>query len=219
MKSKTLKLLGCATILWLVSAPIPASADEGCDLLDLACTVDDVTSDPGGVVDDPGGTVDDVTEAVDDVLGPADDPAEPIVDPVVDPILDTIDDVLGGGGLIEPPPGGGNGGNGSHDGVPGDPRGGRRGVDAGPSGPTALQREAFAPATVAIGSAADGERPVAADTPDHSGGFAAEVARGLLLVLVLFGVSLAFVTIQDRIDRNDPKLAIAPLTPSVVTFE
>ena len=46
----------------------------------------------------------------------------------------------------------------------------------------------------------------------------AGVARGSLILLVLFGLAVAFVTIQDRLDRHDPGLALAPVESDVVEF-
>ncbi len=44
------------------------------------------------------------------------------------------------------------------------------------------------------------------------------VARSLAIVLALFGLTLAFAAIQDRLDRNDPRLSLAPIRSDVVTF-
>ncbi|MGI8616255.1 MAG: hypothetical protein ACR2L4_05695 [Actinomycetota bacterium] len=44
------------------------------------------------------------------------------------------------------------------------------------------------------------------------------VARSLAIVLALFGLAVAFVAIQDRIDRSDPRLALAPVESDVVEF-
>ena len=44
------------------------------------------------------------------------------------------------------------------------------------------------------------------------------VARSLLIVLALFGLTLAFAAIQDRLDRNDPRLSLAPIRSDLVTF-
>jgi hypothetical protein len=44
------------------------------------------------------------------------------------------------------------------------------------------------------------------------------VARSLAIVAALFGLAVAFVAIQDRLDRNDPRLAIAPVESDLVEF-
>jgi hypothetical protein len=46
-----------------------------------------------------------------------------------------------------------------------------------------------------------------------------EVARALAFPLVLLGLVLGFVAVQNRLDRKDPKLALATTTPDVLTFE
>ena len=66
-------------------------------------------------------------------------------------------------------------------------------------------------------------RPTADTQPsdrhgDPLGRAAAAVARSLLVVGVLFGTSVGFLLIQQRLDRNDPKLVEAPLQPEIVTF-
>jgi len=44
------------------------------------------------------------------------------------------------------------------------------------------------------------------------------VARSLAIVLALFGLAIAFVALQDRLDRSDPRLALAPVESDVVEF-
>jgi hypothetical protein len=44
------------------------------------------------------------------------------------------------------------------------------------------------------------------------------VARSLAIVLALFGLAVAFVAIQDRFDRTDPRLALAPIDSDVMEF-
>ena len=44
------------------------------------------------------------------------------------------------------------------------------------------------------------------------------VARSLAIVLTLFGLAVGFVAIQDRFDRNDPRLALAPVESDIVEF-
>jgi hypothetical protein len=204
---KSIAVLGILTVA-LVWSPGHAALADGCDLLDLGCTID------AGVPTDTGQVVDDVTGTVDDVLGGAED----AVEPVVDPVIDVIEDVLGGGGSIEPP-GGGDPGDGPADRPDrtGDHReGDRSGAGEVPGGPTALQRDpAQVSGTTAI-SAISGE----ARSTDRggSGGFVADALRGVLLMVVLFAISIGFVLVQDLLDRNDPKLAVAAVRPEVVMF-
>jgi hypothetical protein len=66
-------------------------------------------------------------------------------------------------------------------------------------------------------------RPIA-DTPgspvEGSGRGVAvgAVARSLAIVLALFASTLAFAAIQDRLDRNDPRLSLAPIRSDVMRF-
>jgi hypothetical protein len=55
------------------------------------------------------------------------------------------------------------------------------------------------------------QRPGATGLPEAAAG----IAISLLIVL---GAVLLFMTIQARLDRRDPKLALAPVTADVVTF-
>lgn len=202
--------IGALGIL-ILSSPGLALADDGCVALNGACATDTITADPDEALDDPVGTVTDTLEG-----------AEDTTEPVVDPVLDAIDDLLGGGGIVEPPVGDGPDG---HHGGSGQTVSGREGTAGGPApgatGPTALVREAVSPPETIIGSAASGTRPPIAPhgAPGRSDGIIEGAVRGLFLVLFLFGVTLCFVLLQDRLDRNDPKLALAPLRAEVVTFE
>jgi hypothetical protein len=169
------------------------------------------------------GTVEDVVgDTIDPVETPLDDTVDPVTDPLVNDVFNRIHDLLGGGTIDLPDPVGGGGG-GSHGGPPvggwspgtPDPNDHGRGAVgrspdgagiAGPSGPTI--------------SAASGTAP-----PGHvnrsgnpSGDALGGVARSLAIVLALFGVAAAFVAIQDRFDRTDPRLALAPIDSDVVEF-
>jgi hypothetical protein len=210
MRRTSIAVLGILTVAVVLSPGQVALAD-GCDLLDLGCTID------AGVPTDAGEVVDDVTGTVDDVLGTAEDPAEPVVDPVID----VVEDVLGGGGTIEPP-GGEDPGDGPTErpGSGSDRERDRSPAGGAPTGPTALLRDPVATtapaATTTSISAISGE----ARSTDRggSGGFVADALRGVMLMAVLFAISIGFVLVQDLLDRNDPKLAVAAVRPEVVTF-
>lgn len=192
-----------------------ASAGAACQVLDPACVIEETVDEGVGLVDD---TVDGIGTPVDDVL----DPVEGVVDPVVDTILGTVDDVIRGGRGEQPEPPGGTGNGG------GDRPGGHRGelepsgasdrglVDSAPRVPErpGIGR-VFAPVVPhpvadATGSPVEGTGRV--------GAAIGAVARSLAIVLALFGSTLAFAAIQDRLDRNDPRLSLAPVRSDVVTF-
>jgi hypothetical protein len=194
-----------------------SSANAACPLLDLACQADEVIT----VADD---LVEETTDAIDT-------PVDDTIDPIVDDVLDRVDDVVGGGPVDLPdiPDPVGDGG-GSHSGGPpvGDDRvtpgssdrGGRdavRGAVGGrdPDGPGVSS----IPAPVI--SAASGVAPSGSDdrtAGNRVGGTLGSVARGFAILLALFGLAVAFVAIQDRLDRRDPKLALAPVESDVVEF-
>jgi hypothetical protein len=47
----------------------------------------------------------------------------------------------------------------------------------------------------------------------------AQAARQLSFPLALVVIALLFAAVQNRMDRNDPKLALAPAGPDVLGFE
>ena len=208
MSRRIVVVLGALSMLVLAS---PARADVGsCLQLNPNCLDDIVATDPDEVVDDPVGSVVDLVDG-----------AEDTTDPVVDPVLDVVDDVLNGVDPVVPP---GGDGPGAHEGGPGQKvdRRERSRQDPGlpVAGPSALAREAFAPTETIIGSAAAGIDPPLAPrgSPGRSDGIVEGAVRGLLLLAVLFGLTVGFVMVQGRMDRNDPKLITAPVRTEIVTF-
>jgi hypothetical protein len=179
----------------------PALADEPCSIVDLTCVVE-------GAAEDAEGIIDEVTDPVDDTT-----------DPIVQPILDEVDAILGRGGLVEPP-GGGGGGGGSNVGGGSGPGAGHGGSHP-PISSTTTQQQIFDPA---LGASPGVARPrgVELAQPVSSGGIGpilTGAARSALLLLMLLGISLGFVLIQDRLDRNEPRLALARISPDVLGFE
>lgn len=199
---------------WAVvsSSGASALAQECTSLLDT-CAEDTIPVDPDEVLDDPVGTISDTLDG-----------AEETTDPVSEPIVDAVDDLLGGGGIVDPPGGDGPARHGSG------PRTRVRGREGSatdrsserrPAAATvALVRESVRPPVTLIGTAASGTRPPIAPhgAPGRLEGVFEGAVRGLLLLAVLFGVTIAFVLIQGRFDRNDPKLARAPVRAEVVSF-
>jgi hypothetical protein len=53
---------------------------------------------------------------------------------------------------------------------------------------------------------------------DRFGAALEGVARSLAIVLALFGLAVGFVAIQDRLDRSDPRLALAPVESDIAEF-
>jgi hypothetical protein len=187
-----------------------ASAQAACPPLDPLCVVDEAVDGGAGLADD---TVD-----------PIDPPVDDVVDPVVDTLVGTVEDLLGGGQTEPPDPGGSGNGSGSHPrqvhrGGPGS-SGYRDRASVDLVGPRVNERPELVPFIEPVVLA----HP-ALDAPDSPmagkgrvGAALGAVARSLAIVLTLFGLVVAFATIQDRLDRDDPRLALAPTRSDEVTF-
>ena len=155
-----------------------------------------------------------------DTTEPVDTPVDGTVDPIVDDNLDRLRDLLGDGPIdlpdpIDDEPGGGQGGTGAR--PPGSPDPSGRGTadGRGPDGPGVTGT--FGPVISAASGIAPperGDRGTESSFGEALGG----VARSLAIVLALFGLAVAFVAIQDHLDRNDPRLALAPVDSDVVEF-
>jgi hypothetical protein len=214
--ARPMKLLAAVPLAVLsLALAAPASAQDVCDPLDVTCVVtgtagsgqqtitdeaDTVTGTVKPAVDDPQGTVDHILHN-----GPVDTPG-------------------GGGGGI----GGGTGGGGTGGHQPGDQgtagQPGGKGPHLGP-GPQQPR---------SAGGRSAGPHPIGS-TPDHSpiaipptngrvfadgfaGAAAHVVARSLGVVLALLAVAVGFVMVQDRLDRRDPKLTLAPVQTEMMGF-
>lgn len=217
MRRRTFRLTLVGLVTLALAATAHPSASAACPPLDAACRLDEVVDSGEGLVDD----------IIDPVETPVDDTIDPIVDPIVDDVFDTVDDVLGGGDPIDlPDPIGGGDGGGTHVGGPPAPHEGpsanrrtvpekRGAVVAGrsPDGPGIVTGPTI--------SAASGIAPLGS-TDRTSGSRFGEVlggvARSLAVVLALFGLAVAFIAVQDRFDRSDPRLSLAPVESDVVDF-
>lgn len=206
-----------------VSAAGSSIAQAACPHLDATCQLGQAVGDAARLVDD---TIDPVDTPVDTPVDHLVDPVVDTVDPVVDDVLGVVEDLLGGGHVDLPDPiGGGDGG--SHVGrVPradDDPRDtsspgdGRRGVAGRHHHGRGLSGFA-GPPPIQTPSGAIADRPVDRTSGGDFGAALEGVARSLAIVLALFGLAVAFVAIQDRLDRSDPRLAIAPVDSDVMEF-
>jgi hypothetical protein len=178
-----------------------ARAEEACAPADAACAVETLPSDPTEPAEGIAGSV------TDTVGRPEDDPG-PFLGPVVAIVVDVLDD----GAVVDPPGSGGTGDD------RGDRSGSSRSTSDPQAGPSAAIRESVVPARIVI-SAASGDRPLRRHgSPGGVGGIIEETVRSLVLLLVMIGFAVGFVLLQDRVDRNDPRLGSAPAGADVITF-
>jgi hypothetical protein len=226
---RALKIVPAAMLLSVPFALATAASAQTCASADLTCTVDHVIDDGQdgtGAADDP------VGDAVDDVGGTAQgavDDVQQTVDHTAGTVRDTLDDVLGSGGID--PPGGGGGGNGGGDGHHtgnGHGNGGTGHGNGGNGGGRAHARSGTAGAGVHA-SVATGTEPLTPTTgeagttdrgalPPTVGQVAARVIGGIAVMALLLGAVAAFLSLQDRLDRGDPKLVPAAIGSDRVRF-
>jgi hypothetical protein len=194
-----------------VADPVTAVQDT---VEQTATTVEDTAT---AVTDQVNETVEPVTDAVKGVLGQVPDPPDP---GVIDDPTGILPDVLGS--TVTQPSGPSateSGGNGTTNGP-----GGRNPRTAGgvAVSPSSFGRgPVIGPVVAPISST-----PAASKTIPRRGLFeligslpieakAAVLAFPLALALIV----LLFVAVQNRIDRKDPKLALAPVAPDLLRFE
>jgi hypothetical protein len=223
-----LGMAGLMVVSAFVLMSVPAVA---CPVTDLTClpqtvadpvtavqdTVDQTTSTVEDTAATVNKTVEPVTDTVKGVLGQVPDPPDP---GVIDDPTGILPDVLGstvtqpsGPGATKPD------GNGTATGP-----GGRNSRTAGGRG-TGLSTFGRGPVIGPVSIAA----PIfltAADsqTIPRQGLFDRIVSLAIEPAVLAFPLALAlivllFVAVQNRIDRKDPKLALAPVAPDLLRFE
>ena len=192
-------------------------AQAACPPLDLVCLGEETADTGQGVVDDTIGPVD---APGGDTL----DPVTDVVDPVTGYLLHRVKDLLDGVGVDPTDPiGGGGGGGGTHH-PPGEGSPGTSNHGPGHGGAT-NGRIPGGPMHSSTGSGQASSHPApslvrgpATVSRDRFETVLEGVARSLAIVLTLFGLAVGFVAIQDRLDRNDPRLALAPVESDIVEF-
>jgi hypothetical protein len=204
MRAVLSRLLGAFTVIaagTVILLPSMAVAEEACAPSDAVCVVETLPSGSTEPAERVAGSVTDTVDRAGD---------EP--DRLLGRVVAVVDDVLGDGAVVDPP---GSGGTGED---PGDPSGPSRSTSDPGAGPTATIRESVAPVRTVI-SAASGARPVPRHrSPGSVGGIIEEAVRSLVLLLVFLGFAVGFVLLQDRVDRNDPRLGAAPARADLITF-
>ena len=224
-----LGMTGLMVVSAFVLMSVPAMA---CPVTDLNCTVADpvpavqdtvdqttttVEDTAAAVTDQVNETVEPVTDAVKGVLGQVPDPPDP---GVIDDPTGILPDVLGSTITQPPTPGATNsGGNGTTNGPGG--VNSRTVVGGGAVSPSSFGRGPVigpVPAPISLSPA------VSRTIPRHGlfegiGSLAIQTAKALAFPLALAVIVLLFVAVQNRIDRKDPKLALAPVAPDLLRFE
>jgi hypothetical protein len=214
LMDRTKLVTGSALVLsFVLLAPSGvALADGPCALMDLGCIV---------------GTADLTVDDAVDTGGSTTQAAVHQVETTVDDVQGRVRDLLGSGG-DEPGGGGGNGGNvgNGHGGGDGGPR-----HDGSGNGALRHPTRASSMPSTDVGVPTPGTAPTLVTTMGYRfadrasagegiPGALREAATGIALPLVVVLLLLfAFTAIQDRLDRRDPKLALAPLATDVLRFE
>jgi hypothetical protein len=235
-------MLSTTTAFLIALTPGPARAD--CGLLGTSCVVDTVEQTADGAVstvqEPVDQTVDDVVAVVEETVDETVDQVVAVVENVgdtvkkttdevvdtVDDTVDNVDDTVHALDPVAPPPPDGHSEPGAND-----PSGSGSRPDTEPrvvrpdrhhrSAPT-LEEVALLSETSPASDAVIVTGTASTSPFDPLGPFAGslpDVARALAFPLVLVGIVLGFVAVQNRLDRKDPKLALATTTPDVLTFE
>ena len=200
-----LALIAASTVAFALTGQ--PSAGAACLELDIACRVD--------------GTIDAGKQFLDDSTEPVETPVDETADPIVEDASDRAHDVLAEDPIDLPDPIGGGGGGGQG-GTDPRPPGAPNQAGPGPVGGRNPDGPGFTRPVQTIISATSGTTPPGGHVDRTFGERVGEalggLARSLAIVLALFGLAVAFVAIQDRLDRNDPRLALAPVDSDVVEF-
>jgi hypothetical protein len=231
------------TLCSVVFAAGPARAD--CDVLDPTCvvetvveTVDPATEPVSGTVED---TTGDVGETVEETVAETTETVEETVEAVAGDAGQTVDEIVGSGsgavddaigGALPPalpptlpgtdpappgtvdasPPAGGGAGNGSD-------RNGSSNADGPVGTPPGRVAGPFVLDPPSLGAP-----PALENTPAPQGflggleGPLAQIAGRIAFPIALAALVLLFVAFQNRLDRTDPKLALAATSPDVLRF-
>jgi len=208
-----------ASAFVLMSAPAMA-----CPVTDLTC-LPETTADPvtavvdttTDVADTATTVVDQATEVIEQTTAAVEETAAAITDQANELVEPTTDEVLGS--TVAQPSG------------PDATEPGGDGTATGPAGVKSRTVDGAGPLSFGRGPVIG---PVAAPislTPavsqsiprgglfDRIGSLAIQAAEALAFPLALALIVLLFVAVQNRIDRKDPKLALAPVAPDLLRFE
>jgi hypothetical protein len=239
-------MLWTTTAFLIALTPGPARAAD-CGLLGTSCVTDTLGQTAGGAVSTVQETVDQtvdevvtvveetVDETVDQVVGVVENVGETVkqtteklagtVEDTVDETVNTVNDTVGAvDPVVAPPPPNGGSEQGSNDPAGNGSRPDTETSVVRPQGrgrsATTLHVDLVAETSPAgdtvVVNGTSSTSPL--DQPGPFAGSLPEIARRLAFPLVLVGLVLAFVAIQNRLDRKDPKLALASTTRDVLNF-
>jgi len=228
---RSLRALFAVGVIALPLGLATAARAQTCPVLDVTCTVDQIVDTGGDTVDDVAGSAGD---AVDDTIDDAQTKVHDAVDTVtgtagdtVSTVRDTIDDTLGNVGNPLPGDGGGSGGGGGGGGSNGsgrDPNGDHNGVGSGGG-----RGGGHVGGSTGIPAATNASTPGGASVPGSSivndrdprstiARALPAVAGGIAVMALLLGAVGLFLSVQDRMDRRDPKLLPASIGSDRVQF-
>lgn len=200
-------LVAAIAVLGLAWIASPATAQE-CAITDLECLNDQVEETVDAVGEAAGGAADTISDTAEDAA----ETVEGILNDTTDKGREIIDGLLGRGGKN-----------------PGEEEGKDKGRSGGGSARTrdrdGLGRGLLAPRDPSLTASASADATTggrSSQTPDGGGGLGrgiANAARDLAFPVLLVGLVLGFLALQNRLDRRDPKLAAAPLGPDFLTFD
>jgi len=215
-----------ASAFVLMSAPAMA-----CSATDLTCLPETTASPVTAVSDTATSAVDQVTATAEETATAVTDQANKTVEPVTDAVkgilqqtpdppdpTGIIPDVLGSTVTQPSAPGTTEPGGNRPAAAPG---GGKTRTDGGGTGPSSFGR---GPVIGPVATTISATPAVSRTIPrrglfDRIGSLAIQAAEALAFPLALAVIVLLFVAVQNRIDRKDPKLALAPVAPDLLRFE
>jgi hypothetical protein len=223
---RALLLLAIGASFVLAAAPARAA----CPLTDLACVTETVTETVDEVAEPVTEVTDPVVGTIGDVVDRVEETVDPIVDKVeetVDPIVDEVAPPLPGPSInvTEPPSPGDSGVTPDLQSGPGAPQGdsgnGRSDHGSGGSVEHPVPVQALVGSTFLSGldpSPSSDVRIGPSPPAERTGVSLESVVKGFAFPLALMLIVGAFLLVQDRLDRRDPRLALAPVGPDVLDF-
>jgi hypothetical protein len=190
----------------LVFGPGSIALAQACPVADLTC-VADMVDEKQSAVDLPDEASNAAQDALSQVLGH--------VQGVIDSLPKGVGPPGGGPGGGEPPGGGGDGNQGGTT-----PDVGAGSTSIGRPSPLGRQDLVLRPPTPSVEPRDPRVSTGPSDPTPDAATRLREVATGIAVpLLVVLAAVLLFTALQDRLDRREPRLALAPVTGDVVSFE